>query len=73
MIKYIEVIALAFVLTELSNIITWRSKVKPINFILNHLNCLKCASFWLSLFIVGDIYTASITALTAYLIDKYIL
>jgi hypothetical protein len=70
---YFKFIPIAFVITNLSNLITWRSKFKPLNFLIMKLGCLYCSSFWITLFVTKDIFIASATALIAYIIDKWIL
>jgi len=72
-IEYIKYIPVAFVISSLAGEITYRTKLKPINYLISKLACLKCATFWLTLFVTKDIITASVACGIAYLIDKYIL
>ena len=45
---------------------------KFMQFVHSSFGCWKCTSFWTALILSGNIYTASITAMGAYIISEWI-
>ena len=45
---------------------------KLADYIHSSFGCWKCASFWTTLILSGNIYTAAITAMGAYIISEWI-
>lgn len=79
LVNYLSLVAINWVfLTLITGIlhleVTYRNRIikKPI-YKLDRFLCLYCISFWSILIITQNIQIASMTALMAYLLDKYVL
>lgn len=80
MILILKYIVICYVLSSLMNFVgelmsmykTPKNKALGLIYLLFSymLTCKKCASFWLSLILTGDLFTASIISIVITIIDK---
>jgi len=72
MIKYI---AIAFLITQLPEVLDLANEFlkgfkRGLRALLGVLRCLKCLSFWITLFCTSDLILAATVALIAFIIDN---
>lgn len=74
--EVLNLLVLSAVIASLTGEVLFNLKLKVRNyflqFLITKLYCFKCISFWLTLAVTHNVYTASLTALIALTLDKII-